>query len=138
MGPIIILHGGAGDIPDSRVIQKVSSFAFLTQTKQNLTIALLPPQFDGIKKAALAGYKILLEQRSENDEKPSVASRAVIEAVRIMEDHEAFNAGFGSVLNEDGEVEMDAVIMDGKDLQSGAVAGIGTCQDSNLPHYATS
>ncbi|XP_066460570.1 isoaspartyl peptidase/L-asparaginase isoform X3 [Eleutherodactylus coqui] len=32
--------------------------------------------------------------------------------------------GHGSVLNEEGEVEMDAIIMDGKDLTSGAVSAV--------------
>ncbi|KAJ8935177.1 hypothetical protein NQ318_010372 [Aromia moschata] len=38
-----------------------------------------------------------------------------------MEDEEAFNAGYGSVLNLDGEVEMDASIMLGSNLNAGAV-----------------
>ena len=32
--------------------------------------------------------------------------------------------GCGSVLNEKGEVEMDAIIMDGKNLSSGAVSAV--------------
>jgi beta-aspartyl-peptidase (threonine type) len=41
-----------------------------------------------------------------------------------LEDDPLYNAGRGSVLNEYGEVEMDAAIMDGQDLGAGAVAGI--------------
>lgn len=41
-----------------------------------------------------------------------------------LEDDPLYNAGHGSVLNEYGEVEMDAAIMDGKGLDAGAVAGI--------------
>jgi beta-aspartyl-peptidase (threonine type) len=43
--------------------------------------------------------------------------------VRSLETNPCFDAGVGSVLNEDGDVEMDAMIMDGKDLHLGAVAG---------------
>jgi beta-aspartyl-peptidase (threonine type) len=40
----------------------------------------------------------------------------------LLEDDPVFNAGCGSVLNEQGQVEMDAAIMDGRDLAAGAVA----------------
>merc|ERR1712216_649168 len=49
---------------------------------------------------------------------------AVEAACRCMEDDPVFDAGIGSVLNADGEVEMDAVIIDGATLSSGAVAGV--------------
>ena len=42
----------------------------------------------------------------------------------LLEDDPLFNAGRGSVLNEYGQVEMDAAIMDGTDLSAGAIAGI--------------
>ena len=38
---------------------------------------------------------------------------AVVIAIRVLEDDPAFNAGYGSVLNSDGEVELDAALMDG-------------------------
>ena len=49
---------------------------------------------------------------------------AVERAIRILEDDPTFNAGFGSALNSDGEVEMDAAVMEGRGLHSGAVASI--------------
>jgi beta-aspartyl-peptidase (threonine type) len=49
---------------------------------------------------------------------------AVEYAARHLEDDPLYNAGHGSVLNEYGEVEMDAAIMDGANLDAGAVAGI--------------
>lgn len=49
---------------------------------------------------------------------------AVETAVRILENNDVFDAGTGSVLNADGEVEMDAMIMDGETLNTGAVAAL--------------
>lgn len=49
---------------------------------------------------------------------------AVERAVIRMEEVCAFDAGCGSFLNQEGEVEMDAMIMDGRDLSLGSVAAI--------------
>ena len=49
---------------------------------------------------------------------------AVEHCAACLEDDPLYNAGRGSVLNEYGEVEMDAAIMNGQDLAAGAVAGI--------------
>ncbi|MCE3225532.1 MAG: Beta-aspartyl-peptidase [Bacteroidetes bacterium] len=46
---------------------------------------------------------------------------AVEAAVVYMEDHILFNAGRGSAINSVGETEMEAAIMEGKELRSGAV-----------------
>lgn len=45
-------------------------------------------------------------------------------AVVVLEDCPLFNAGRGSVLNENGAVEMDAALMSGATLDAGAVAGV--------------
>lgn len=41
------------------------------------------------------------------------------DAVRVLEDDTAFDAGHGSVLTEEMTVEVDAMIMDGSTLESG-------------------
>ena len=41
-----------------------------------------------------------------------------------MESSGAFNAGQGSCLTLDGDIEVDAAVMDGQDLSYGAIAGV--------------
>lgn len=47
---------------------------------------------------------------------------AVVRAVASMEDAPALNAGTGACLTEDGTVELDAAVMDGRGRRAGAVA----------------
>lgn len=54
----------------------------------------------------------------------AAALDVVEQAVVELEDAPYFNAGYGSVLNARGEVELDAAIMDGRDRSAGAVAGV--------------
>lgn len=68
----------------------------------------------GVKAAARSGFEIL--------ERGGTALDAVEAAVCTMEDDPIFNAGKGSSLTFAGTVEMDAAIMDGRDLSAGAVA----------------
>ena len=68
----------------------------------------------GVGAAASAGVEIFRRGGSALD--------AVEAAVRVMEDNPVFNAGKGSSLTAAGTVEMDAAIMDGRDLSAGAVA----------------
>lgn len=57
--------------------------------------------------------------------KKGESSLAVVEAVvRQLEDDPLFNAGKGAVFNSAGGHELDASIMDGRDLSCGAVAGV--------------
>jgi len=92
----IVIHGGAGGYsPEAKVNQEYKKV---------------------IEQALLIGYSIL--------EQGGTAIDAVEKAVNVLEASPLFNAGVGSVLNEEGFVEMDASIMEGKDLRAGAVAGV--------------
>jgi len=53
----------------------------------------------------------------------------VEQVVRMLEDDPLFNAGRGAVLNNVGEHELDASIMDGSNLRCGAVAGVRTVKN---------
>jgi beta-aspartyl-peptidase (threonine type) len=78
--------------------------------------ALFERNREGCRVAVEAGAAVLRAGGS--------AIAAAEAAVRQLEDDPIFNAGFGSVLNQDGEVEMDAALMDGETLRLGAVAGV--------------
>lgn len=90
----LCVHGGAG--PDSERLH---------QQKNKVEVSL--------EKALQAGYRIL--------EKSGTAVDAVAESVRLLEDDPLFNAGRGSAFNGAGEIQMDASIMCGQSLRSGAV-----------------
>ena len=89
--PVLIVHGGAWAIPDDMVETHVN----------------------GVRNAIAAGWSVLSGGGSALD--------AVEEAVVIMEDDEAFDAGRGSFLNREGKVQLDALIMDGGTLRAGGV-----------------
>ena len=90
----IIVHGGAGDLVPERRV--------IVET--------------GCKEAVLVGWRVLLAGRSALD--------AVEAAVRALEDNPQFNAGTGACLNSDGNIQLDAGMMDGARLQVGAIAGV--------------
>ena len=90
----LIIHGGAWDIPDKR----------------------LEEHRKGVTKALDIGWGIL---RNGGD-----AITAVEQVVRSLEDDGSFDAGRGSHLNADGDIQLDASMMCGKTLRCGAVAAL--------------
>jgi L-asparaginase / beta-aspartyl-peptidase len=94
----LVIHGGAGVIP-----REESSPEAEAQYREKL------------QEALDAGYAVLASGGS--------AVEAVVAAIKPLEDSPLFNAGKGAVLNADGVCELDASIMDGRNLAAGAVAG---------------
>jgi L-asparaginase / beta-aspartyl-peptidase len=90
----LAIHGGAGSI---------------MQTTPDVEA----PYHAGLKAAIAAGEAILAAGGNALD--------AVTAAVMALEDCPLFNAGRGSVYTADATHEMDASIMDGRDLRAGAV-----------------
>jgi L-asparaginase / beta-aspartyl-peptidase len=90
----IVVHGGAWAIPD----------------------LLVGAHERGCADAAALGYRLL--------GKGATALDAVVAAVSALEDDPTYDAGFGAFLNRDGVVELDAGVMDGASLVSGAVASV--------------
>lgn len=95
----LVIHGGAGNITPAIMNQE--------QEEQYRT---------GLKAALDAGYEVLQGNGSSVD--------AVVAAIVALENNPLFNAGRGSVFTKKGLHEMDAAIMDGRDLSAGAVAGV--------------
>ncbi|HEC80223.1 MAG TPA: hypothetical protein ENI43_03095 [Firmicutes bacterium] len=100
--PTIIVHGGASNLPDE----------------------LVTPYYDGVLSAVKMGADALKSGESALD--------AVETAVRYMEDNATFNAGRGSHPADNGIIEQDAIIMDGRTLNMGACAVV-----PNIRHAIT-
>ncbi|MEO5996970.1 MAG: isoaspartyl peptidase/L-asparaginase [Chitinophagaceae bacterium] len=95
----LVIHGGAGTIQ-----------------KEDMTPELEKAYLQALQEALDAGYAVL--------EEDGTAVNAVKAAVVILEDNILFNAGRGSVFTKKGLQEMDAAIMDGINLEAGAVAAV--------------
>jgi beta-aspartyl-peptidase (threonine type) len=95
----IAVHGGAGDIPSAE----------LTSEREAAYHA-------GLERALRAGQAILESSGSSLD--------AVVAAVQVLEDDPLFNAGRGSVIGAEGICELDASLMEGRELRAGAVTGL--------------
>ena len=96
---VIAIHGGAGTI-----------------LRTNMTNEIEKKYKTALNDSILAGEYILLNS--------GLAIDAVEASIRSLENNPLFNAGRGSVFSNEGEHEMDASIMNGKDLMAGAIAGV--------------
>lgn len=90
----LIVHGGGWDIPGD----------------------LRDAHRAGCRAALLDGWEILQSGGHALD--------AVETAIRTLEDNPVFDAGKGSFLNMEGQIELDASIMEGASLKAGAVAAV--------------
>lgn len=97
----IALHGGAGTIERARMT-----------SEQELTYRKF------LDAAIEEGYRQLKAGEPGLD--------VVVSIIQRMEDSPLFNAGHGSVYTWEGHHELDASIMDGRELDAGAVAGVRT------------
>ena len=77
-----------------------------------------------LHQANREGCRVAAEAAAEVLRSGGSAVAAAEAAVRSLEDDPVFNAGMGSVRNIDGDVEMDAALMDGETLDVGAVAAV--------------
>ena len=92
----LMIHGGAGALEDLKHEASEATFH--------------------------ASITAILEQGRHRLERGDSALDVVEYCASLLEDDRLYNAGRGSVLNADGKVEMDAALMDGRDLRAGAVA----------------
>jgi len=102
MEPRLIVHGGAWDIPDQQVEDHMR----------------------GVRRAVSRVFPRLQDGLSALD--------AVEAAVNVLEEDPTFDSGCGAVLNAQGDIELDAMIMEGAELRYGAVAAV-----QNILHPVT-
>lgn len=96
---VIVVHGGAGDVAPVE--------------KDSLRAA---QYYAALDSALRIGSKVL-----ENGGK---GPEAVMAVINYFEGNPLFNAGKGATISDAGTFELDACIMEGKDLTAGAVAGV--------------
>jgi len=95
----LAIHGGAGTLPRAEMSGDMERL-----------------YREGLGEALRMGFSVL--------ESGGAALDAVTRAVVLLEDDPLFNAGHGAVFTLDGQIELDASIMDGTTLKAGAVCGV--------------
>ena len=108
---VLLIHGGAG--------------------------TLLRSKMDEVQEAKYRGalQAILLAGEAQLAA-GAAALDVVVEAVRQLEECELFNAGKGAVYTAAATHELDACVMDGSNLQAGAVAGLSRTRNPVLAALA--
>lgn len=107
----LVIHGGAGTI-----------------LKESMTPEMETAYRKGLQEALDQGYAVLANG--------GTAVEAVLAATISLEDNILFNAGRGSVFGKDGKQEMDASIMEGKELMAGAVSAVRNIRNPVQLAYA--
>lgn len=95
----IVIHGGAGTIDRGSMTPE-------REAEYNATL----------EQALRAGHSVLAGGGEALD--------AIQAAINVMENSPLFNAGRGAVFTSEGKNELDSSIMDGRDRNAGAVAGL--------------
>ncbi|EJX02156.1 L-asparaginase [gut metagenome] len=108
---VIVVHGGAGAMA-SLEKDPVKSAAY----------------YAALDSALMIGDAVL----SAGGDGPE----AVMAVVNFFENNPKFNAGKGATCTNAGTFELDASIMEGKDLSAGAVAGVKTVKNPICAAYA--
>jgi beta-aspartyl-peptidase (threonine type) len=99
----IAIHGGAGTIPKTMPEAKKQEY------------------LRSLDQALKTGKEVLQQGGTSLD--------AVEKVIRFLEDDPLFNAGKGAVYTHEGTHELDAAIMDGRDLSCGSVAALKTVKN---------
>lgn len=107
----LVIHGGAGTI-----------------LKESMTPELEAAYRKGLQEALDKGFAVLANG--------GAAVEAVLAATISLEDNILFNAGCGSVFGKDGKQEMDASVMEGRELMAGAVSAVRNIRNPVLLAYA--
>jgi L-asparaginase / beta-aspartyl-peptidase len=90
--PVVVVHGGAGEVARAKRAKHVQ----------------------GAKRAAEQALALLVKGASALD--------AAVRAVEILENDPVYNAGTGACLTDEGTIELDASVMEGRNLDFGAIA----------------
>lgn len=99
----LAIHGGAGVIPKTMEDERKQAYV------------------QALEEALAVGQADLAAGASSLD--------VVEKVVALLEDSPLFNAGKGAVFTHEGTHELDAAIMDGRDLNGAAVAGLKTVKN---------